>query len=256
MKQKTNTVTLQQKSDKDKTFEELIIDNQNFVYSIVNKQFDSYPHNVKQDLFSAGKLGLVVAAQKFNPTEYSNKFISYAVHWIRYYVNEEIRKLFPVKLNQNYIYKRNKIAKLVADYQKEHEAPPTDQYICKQVGITQKVLDNIRKVNGGKNFTFVSFQAPTRDQSGSQTSRVSDFVSEQDVFGGGIDLQILEFEVMDAFKVLKSKVSQRDYNMFYDLKINGLTLSELKDKYKLNFPSSAAYIIKRTNKLFDQIYEV
>lgn len=43
------------KPDSEKTFEELIIDNENFVYSTVNKEFKQYPWNVKEDLYSAGK---------------------------------------------------------------------------------------------------------------------------------------------------------------------------------------------------------
>lgn len=149
-------------SDKEKTTEQLILDNENFVYSIVNNEFKKYPYNVKEELYSAGKMGLVIAAQKFNPSNYDNKFISYAVHWIRYYVNEEIRKMYPVKLNQNYVYKRNKMNKFIDTYKKDHRGKnPTDKCIGKALGMSQKVIDNIRKVNGGDNFSFVSFQAIT-----------------------------------------------------------------------------------------------
>ena len=90
-------------------FDRLIIDNINFVYKIVNDKFSNYPWHVKEELYSAGKRGLVVAATRFDPSKYDNKFISYAVSWIEYYVHEEIRILYPVKLNQNFVYKRNKI---------------------------------------------------------------------------------------------------------------------------------------------------
>lgn len=41
------------------------------------------------DLISEGNLGLIHAAEKFDPTK-NNKFISYAVRWIRCYVNNFI----------------------------------------------------------------------------------------------------------------------------------------------------------------------
>ena len=91
-------------------FEKLILENEKFVYSIVHKEFKSYPQQVKEDLFSAGKEGLVVAASKYKPEEYAdNKFTTYAQHWIRYYINEEIRNIYPIKLDQNFSYKKNKI---------------------------------------------------------------------------------------------------------------------------------------------------
>ena len=42
-------------SDYGKTFEQLVIENENFVYSIVNNEFKQYPWNIKEELYSAGK---------------------------------------------------------------------------------------------------------------------------------------------------------------------------------------------------------
>lgn len=50
---KTNKPSIN--NDAEKTFEQLILDNENFVYSVVNKEFKQYPISVKQDLYSAGK---------------------------------------------------------------------------------------------------------------------------------------------------------------------------------------------------------
>ena len=95
-------------------FEKLIIDNERFAYSIVNKEFSKYSWDVKDDLNSAAKAGLVYAATKYDPARKDEcHFISYAVHWIRYYINEEIRKLYPVRLNQNFVSKRKKVMKFI-----------------------------------------------------------------------------------------------------------------------------------------------
>lgn len=40
-------------TDSTKTFEQLIIDNEKFVYSVVNKEFKQYSWNIKEDLYSA-----------------------------------------------------------------------------------------------------------------------------------------------------------------------------------------------------------
>jgi RNA polymerase sigma factor (sigma-70 family) len=81
-------------------FEKLILENEKFVYSIVHKEFKSYPWDIKEDLFSAGKEGLVVAATKYKPDEFTkNKFTTYAQHWIRYYINEEIYNVYDFYIN-------------------------------------------------------------------------------------------------------------------------------------------------------------
>ena len=39
--------------DSKKTFEQLICDNENFVYKVVNDEFKNYSWNIKQELYSA-----------------------------------------------------------------------------------------------------------------------------------------------------------------------------------------------------------
>lgn len=236
--------------DKDKTVDQLILDNQNFVYSIVNKEFKKYPWDIKEELYSAGKLGLCIAAQKFNPKDYDNKFISYAVHWIRCYINEEIRKLYPVKLNQNYIYKRNKINKFVTKYKKNHNnEEPSDECISKELGLSKKVLENIKKVNGGENFSFVSFQAISENNDSDTKDSIENKLVNEYLESTESSDDYIKYQIKDLFEALKKQIPEKDYNMFYDLKVNGLSFSDLKNKYGLNFPSSAAYIIKRTEKI-------
>ena len=51
-----NTVITETSSDFGKSFDELVIENEKFVYSVVNNEFKNYPWNVKEELYSAGKL--------------------------------------------------------------------------------------------------------------------------------------------------------------------------------------------------------
>ena len=60
-------------------------------------------------------------------------------------------------------------------------------------------------------------------------------------------------EAEDILNTLKSKVSERDYNIFVDIKKNGCSFKDIKDKYKLKFPSSAAYLVKRMEKMCREI---
>lgn len=237
-------------SDAGKTFEELVIENEKFVYSVVNKEFKHYPWNVKEELYSAGKEGLVYAATKFDASNYNNKFISYAVHWIRYFVNEEIRKMYPVKLNQNYVYKRSKIKKFVTEFKEKFDREPTEQEIAAGVSMSLKVVKNILSINGGENFHFISFQSVNKEGSDDPTSEsyienklINEYLEETTS-----DFGLTNLELSDLLEALKKRVDERDYNMFIDKHLNCLSYSEIAKKYKLNFPSSSKYVIERVER--------
>lgn len=237
-------------ADAKKTPDELIIDNEKFAYKIVNDEFKRYLNysNLREDLFSAAKMGLIVAANKYKP-DFKNKFISYAVHWIRYYVNEEVRKYYPVKLNQNHVYKRNKLIKAITQYKKEHNGKePSDKWLMKELGFSQKVLDGIRNINGGKNFTFVSIQNTYDTEDGEETCENKVMAEIQKTTD---PVAIIEAE--DILNTLKTMVPERDFNIFVDIKKYGCSFKDIKDKYKLKFPSSAAYLVKRMEKMCREI---
>jgi RNA polymerase primary sigma factor len=242
-------------SDAGKSFEQLIIENEKFVYSVVNKEFKNTPWDIKPDLYSAGKQGLVYAATKFDSKNYKNKFISYAVNWIRYYINEELRNMYPVKLNQNYVYKRNKIKKFITKYEEEFNRQPTYEEISKELGMSVKVVGNILGINNGENFSFVSFQSVNKDAGDDPGSEnyvenklVNEYLEETES-----DQGITKFEFKDLLLALKKRITEKDYNMFVDKYINNLSYSDIAKKYDLNFPSSAKYVIERVENLCKQL---
>lgn len=247
--------TLNHTCDNNKSFEQLIIDNENFVYSIVNKEFKKYPWNVKEELYSAGKAGLVYAATKYDTSKFDNKFISYAVHWIRYYINEEIRNMYPVKLNQNYVYKRNRVKSCIAQFKKEHKRNPSISELSKLLDMSEKVIQNILNINNGENFQFISFQSLTTENTNKQADE--NYV-ENKLVNEYFDqctnaYEIDEFELRDLLDALKKHVAENEYNMFVDKYLNGYSYSDLAKKYKLNFPSSAKYLVERTEKVCKEL---
>jgi RNA polymerase primary sigma factor len=74
--------------DKD-ALDELVKRNLRFVVSVA-KQYAT-PQNPVVDLVNEGNIGLIIAAQKFDPTS-GYKFISYAVWWIRKLIMEHLTK--------------------------------------------------------------------------------------------------------------------------------------------------------------------
>lgn len=74
---KDNTLTKVQRND---LFNELIVGNLRFVISVA-KMYQNQGMDI-MDLISEGNIGLIKAAEKFNPSS-GLKFISYAVWWVR-----------------------------------------------------------------------------------------------------------------------------------------------------------------------------
>lgn len=249
-----NTTVKEENTTPNKTqaeFEKLIIDNEKFAYSVVNKEFSKYSWDVKKDLNSAALAGLVYAATKYDMTRSNEcKFISYAIHWIRYYINEEIRKFYPVKLNQNFVSKRKKVTKFIEKYEKEFGEKPSIPEISANVDLSEKVVQNILNINNGENFQFVSFNAPVDvgDSSGNEGFTESKLVNEY-IENNLDNSSMSQIELKDLLGALKKKISPSDYNIFYDYYINGITYSELKNKYHLPFASSVSYIVKRCEKV-------
>lgn len=251
-----NTVIEHKNPDYGKSFEQLILENENFAYSIVNKEFAKYSWQVKEDLFAAAKEGLVYAATKYDPCQEEAKFISYAVNWIRYYVHEEVRKLNPIKLNQNFVSKRNKINKTIENFKKEHGRNPTNEELAEITGMSEKVVGNIYGINHGENFNFVSFQAlmsGNNNKDGEEGSMENKLMNE---YIEASDTSAMDsYELRDLLDALKKHVSDEDYKIFVDKHINGMSFSDIAKKYHLNFASSASYRLKCIEKVCKTLLE-
>lgn len=251
------TVEEHKNPDYGKSFEQLILENENFAYSVVNKEFAKYSWQVKEDLFGAAKEGLVYAATKYDPYQEEAKFISYAVNWIRYYVHEEVRKLNPIKLNQNFVSKRNKLNRTIEEFKKEHGRMPSDEELSKLVGMSEKVVNNVYGINKGENFNFVSFQAMMSGNNnkdgdeGSVENKLMNEYIENNPDTSSTD----SYEMKDLLEALSKKVSKEDYDIFYDKYVNGMSYSDIAKKYKLNFASSASYRLKCIEKVCKSLLE-
>lgn len=78
-------VAMEAKNGNTKAMEYLVMANLRFVISVAKQYTDK--DNKIEDLINEGNIGLVIAAQRFDPTK-GFKFISYAVWWIRRGIQE------------------------------------------------------------------------------------------------------------------------------------------------------------------------
>ena len=202
---------------------------------------------------------MVYAATKYDPKRSDEcKFISYAVHWIRYYINEEIRKLYPVRFNQNFVIKRNKVKRCIANYKEAHNGEePSIEYVANKVGMSKKVVQNILKINSGENFQFVSFNVPTDNEKSNSNSGSSvtcdKLVKEYLNNTYAKDNQNASLEFNDLMENLKKHVPELDFKLFFEYYVNGESFSDLAKKYHLKFPSSVSYLIKKCEKKCKEI---
>lgn len=158
--------------------------------------------------------------------------------------------MYPVKLNQNYVYKRGRVKKFVSKYKEEHGTEPSISQISAELGMSEKVINNILSINNGENFQFISFQSVNKEGSDDSTSEnyvenklVNEYLEET-----VSDYNMTNYELSDLLNELKKHIAEKDFNMFVDKHLHGLSYSDLAKKYKLKFPSSAKYVIERVEK--------
>ncbi len=134
--------------------EKLTKANLRFVVS-VSKQYQNQGLSLP-DLINEGNLGLIKAAQRFDETR-GFKFISYAVWWIRQSILQALAEQSRiVRLPLNKIGSLNKINKITAKLEQEHERTPNHTEIAEELDITtNEVKESMR--NAGRH---VSMDAP------------------------------------------------------------------------------------------------
>ena len=131
--------------------EKLTKANLRFVVSVA-KQYQ----NQGLTLPGKGNLGLIKAAKRFDETR-GFKFISYAVWWIRQSILQALAEQSRiVRLPLNKIGSINKINKMYAFLEQEHERPPSPEEIAKKLDMTINDVKESMK-NSGRH---VSMDAP------------------------------------------------------------------------------------------------
>ena len=134
--------------------EKLTKANLRFVVSVA-KQYQNQGLTLP-DLINEGNLGLIKAAKRFDETR-GFKFISYAVWWIRQSILQALAEQSRiVRLPLNKIGSINKINKMYAFLEQEHEREPSPEEIALKLDMTINEVKESMK-NSGRH---VSMDAP------------------------------------------------------------------------------------------------
>ena len=116
-----------------------IVDNQNYIYAIVNK-YKNYAE--VEDLYQVAIMGIIKASRKFN-ADYNVKFTTYAYTYIIGEINLFLNKNRHIKISKEYlaIYKQIIKAKNILTQKLMKE--PTTFELAIFLEIDEKVINNV-----------------------------------------------------------------------------------------------------------------
>jgi RNA polymerase primary sigma factor len=141
-----------------KAREELVTRNLKFVVTVA-KQYESQQSPL-EDLVNEGNIGLILAAERFNP-EQNVRFISYGVWWIKKLIVEHISKYNRmVRLPSNKIAELSKLDRKISDLEQKNGYKVDIHELSNQLGsdefeilelLTTYRMDSLDKQMGGDN---------------------------------------------------------------------------------------------------------
>ena len=146
-----------QEGDKE-ALNKLVKANLRFVISIAKQyQHFNFPLN---DLINEGNLGLIKAAQLFDPDK-GFKFISYAVFWIRQCIMEALSKHGrTIRMPENKLNEMQRINEAVALMQQKLEREPTAEELAEFMGEKPEMINNVT----GSAYRQSSLDAPFNNE--------------------------------------------------------------------------------------------
>ena len=211
--------------------QKLITPNLRFVVKVA---FEYKSYGIKiLDLIQEGNIGLMMAIKKFDPYK-GYRFISYAIWWIRAYIqnfiikNWSLVKIGTTQAQKKLFYKIGKVRKALESNQeneKKYEVLANDLDVAKEDIIEMEQRMSARDL---------SLDAPFDD---SQELIHFDLLKEtspnqEEVFGEEEEKKILEKEIRDAMKHLNDKEEYVIKNRI--MADSPLTLQEIGHHLKLS----------------------
>ncbi len=188
-----------------KAAHKLVVSNLRFVVKIVS-EYSGYQMK-KMDLIQEGNLGLMTAVKKFNP-ERGYRLISYAVWWIRAYVQDYIMrswslvKIGTTQLQKRLFYKLSRVKGLLNGDEVDREAmralmdgqedDAKVRALCER--LSQRDISLFRTINDGTTTTYMDM-----------------LVSDDNQEKALIDMnekQVLKEKVREALSLLTSRERQ------------------------------------------------
>jgi len=214
--------------------EKLIIHNQKWVIKqahIYNRLAPSIP---VMDFFGDGNVGLIKAAERYNPAKFSTRFSTFCTNWIKLYMRRSISRIGHVTVPYY-------LRQLQSQYFTILESGETnDNVIMKRLGIDETILTKIR----GCEVRAVFLDA-VNENGQSLSDVIADEIGVTPDVGTGAN---------DLFEELNSAVEQLDEREQYIIRHRLLTnevitLEALSKEFKLTKERIRQIQVQALNKL-------
>ena len=199
----------------------LVEANLRFVISVAKQyrnQGLSFP-----DLINEGNIGLIKAAQLFDPTK-GFKFISYAVWWIRQSIITAIANTSKnIRMPLNKVMSLNKINRVISNFEQKEFRKPTISEISKELNMEEDTILEILAASEKS----TSFDSSVLENDNCSLLDVipNDSITDEDLTK---DSNIVE--VREILKTLKTK--ERDIlKMCFGIECQEMTLEEIASKF-------------------------
>jgi len=210
----------------------LITSNLRFVVKIA-LEYNNYGVKLL-DLIQEGNVGLMMAVKKFDPRR-GYRFISYAVWWIRAYIQNFIIKSWSLvkigttQAQKKLFYKLGKVRRLLEAPQGDH--PQSYQDIAKDLGVKEEEIHEMEQRMGRRD---LSLDLPFDDDKElTPLELLSDGSPDQeDRLIQSQDAQILRNEISKALERLTER--ERYIITHRIMSDNPLTLREIGDTFQLS----------------------
>jgi RNA polymerase sigma-32 factor len=211
--------------------QKLITSNLRFVVKVA---FEYKSYGIKiLDLIQEGNIGLMMAIKKFDPYR-GYRFISYAIWWIRAYIqnfiikNWSLVKIGTTQAQKKLFYKIGKVRKALEENQEKEKKY---ELVANELAVAKEDIIEMEQRMSARD---LSLDAPIDD---SQELSHFDLLKEtspnqEEVFGDEEEKQILGKEVRDAMKRLNDKEEYVIKNRI--MADSPLTLQEIGHHLKLS----------------------
>jgi len=199
--------------------------NLRFVVSVA-KQYQNQGLSLP-DLINEGNLGLIKAAEKFDETR-GFKFISYAVWWIRQSILQALAEQSRiVRLPLNQVGSLNKINKVLAKFEQEHERTPTPEELAELLDLPQDKVTETLRVSG----KHVSVDAPFQE---GEDSCLLDVLENENA--PRTDKNLMKESLSKEIERVLNTLTERERDIikyFFGIGCQEMTLEEIGEKFGL-----------------------